>query len=210
MDAPGPSRRRALSGRARLAALEALSSPIRQEVVSELAEGPGTVKELSARLGRSRQALHFHIDILERAGLVQVASLRGQGRARERVYRVVPGATDLRARKGLTPRERNAATRAATALLRLTQREIATAIKHSGVGPSKGGPPKLALRAKARLDPAAVSRLHELLKEITALFCKAKGKNRDQRFLAMTVVLTPAREAGVNTSRAPRRSKDHR
>ena len=106
--------------KARLIALEALASPVRQEVISELAEGPGTVKELSSRLSRSRQALHFHIDVLESAGLVEVASIRGEGRAQERVYRVARGAADPRG-TNLSARERAAAAKASKAMLRMTE-----------------------------------------------------------------------------------------
>jgi DNA-binding transcriptional ArsR family regulator len=208
MNAAGPTSR-GLSRRGRLAAIEALSSPIRQEVISELAEEPGTVKELSIRLGRSRQALHFHIDVLERAGLVRVDSLRGDGRAQERVYRFTPGATELRARKTLTTRERSAAAKAAKAMLRLTQREITAALSRRTFARADGYPPILAIRAKARLDPGAVRRVRELLGEITTLFRDAKGKNQDQRFTAMTVVLTPARETAANAVRSvPTRRKD--
>jgi DNA-binding transcriptional ArsR family regulator len=191
-----------LSGRARLLALQALASPIRQEIVSELAEGVGTVKELSARLGRSRQALHHHVGILERAGLVEVDSFRGEGRSRERVYRLVRSRTDLRA-KALTPGERNAATKAATALLRLTERELIAAMRRRGPGSSPDEPPIMALRAKARLDAAGTSRLQELLQEITALFSAARGRNRDCRFVALTVTLAPAR---VSASKSHRRT----
>src|SRR5215475_3442001 len=108
---PGPARR--------AAALEAVASPARQEVMSELGEAPGTVKELAARLGRSRQALHFHVGVLERAGLVEVCGERGEGREKERVYRRRPGAGDLRAGPAsrLTRRERGAAVRAAQSML---------------------------------------------------------------------------------------------
>src|SRR5262245_8045290 len=95
MISPSPSDRS--NSRRRAGALEAIASPVRQEGMSELGEGPGTVKELAARLGRTRQALHFHVGVLERAGLVEVCGERGEGREKERVYRRRPGAGDLRA-----------------------------------------------------------------------------------------------------------------
>lgn len=176
---------------ARAAALEALASPVRQEVMSELGDREGTVKELAARLGRSRQALHFHIGVLERAGLVEVAGERGEGREKERVYRRVPGATDLRARR-LDRRERAAAARAAKAMLRMTQREVARTIEEETIGP---GLPAVAMRAKARLDRASLARFNELLQELAGLFRAAKGKNEGERMFAVTLVLTPVREA---------------
>lgn len=177
--------------RRRVAALEAIASPVRQEVMSELGEGSGTVKELAARLGRTRQALHFHIGVLERAGLAEVCGERGEGRERERVYRRVAGASDLRAKR-LDRRERAAAARAAQSMLRMTQREVARTIAEERIGP---GLPALVMRAKARLDKASLERFQELMKELGALFRAAKGKNPSERMFALTLVLTPARES---------------
>jgi DNA-binding transcriptional ArsR family regulator len=202
---PRPPRRPAPARHA--AALEALASSVRQEVLSELAEGPGTVKDLSRRLGRSRQALHFHMGVLERAELVAIAGERGEGRARERVYRVVAGALDLRARK-LGAAERASAARAAQSMLRTTQREIVRTLHEEKLGADRGGVPAIALRAKARLDARTLAEVQRRLLAIARLFRKAKGKNPDRRMLALTVVLTPAREArqGDAVRRRSRRS----
>jgi predicted ArsR family transcriptional regulator len=176
---------------------------VRQEVVSELGESGGTVKELAARLGRSRQALHFHIGVLEKVGLVEVAGERGEGRERERVYRVVPGSADMRAKR-LNRGERAAAAAATRAMLRMTQREVARAIAEERIGP---GLPAMAMRAKARLDAAGLARLKELTTEMAALFRTAKGKNAGERMFALTLVLTPARETRARSAAGGRGEK---
>ena len=198
-----PPRTSASSPSRRQAALEAIASPARQEILTELAEGPRTVKELSHRLGRSRQALHFHVRTLERAGLITVAEVRGTGRERERAYRPVPSASDLRAAR-LTAGERRSAAKAARGLLRVTEREIARTLREERFGRGREPVPALAVRAKGRLDPAAVEKLHRLLRQMMGIFRAAKGKNPDQRMLALTVVLTPAQVAGAEAARTSR------
>jgi DNA-binding transcriptional ArsR family regulator len=197
MIAPLPKSSRKIPSRA--AALEAVASPVRQEVMSELGEGEATVKELAARLGRSRQALHFHVGVLERAGLVEAGGERGEGREKERVYRRCPGAGDLRARGAgpMSRRERAAAVRAAESMLRVTQREVARAVMGGRIGSGEGRAPAVVMRAKARLDKASLARFEELMKEMASLFRGAKGKNQGARMLALTLVLTPARESKV-------------
>jgi hypothetical protein len=108
----------------------------------------------------------------------------------------VAGATDLRARR-LDRRERAAAAKAAAAMLRMTQREVARTIAEEKVGP---GLPAVAMRAKARLDPGSLRRFNELMNELAGLFRAAKGKNEGERMFALTLVLTPVREAGAKNA----------
>jgi DNA-binding transcriptional ArsR family regulator len=49
----------------------ALADPTRRAILTRLAEGPATVKELSAPFAMSGPAVSKHLRVLERAGLVQ-------------------------------------------------------------------------------------------------------------------------------------------
>lgn len=49
----------------------ALADPTRRAILSRLAEGPATVKELSAPFAMSGPAVSKHLRVLERAGLIQ-------------------------------------------------------------------------------------------------------------------------------------------
>ena len=53
------------------ATLAALADPTRRAILSRLAQGPATVKELSAPFEMSGPAVSKHLRVLERAGLVQ-------------------------------------------------------------------------------------------------------------------------------------------
>jgi DNA-binding transcriptional ArsR family regulator len=173
-------------------ALDAVASPARQELLSALGDGPATVAQLAHRLGRSRQALYYHLALLERAQLIAVTP-PGPGR-HERTYRVAAGRLAVGARPGSSG-DRVAAKRAVQAMLRLTARETGTAIDDPAThlhGPRRH---LVALRGKARLTRRERQRVSALIDELESLFRSATGR-RDGALYAVTVVLTPAREAG--------------
>lgn len=169
--------------------LDALASPARQELVSQLGEGPATVRELAVALGRTRQALHYHMGVLVKAGLVKGAGWRGEGVARERVYvvarpRMVASGTP-------SGQDRQAARKAIAASLRLTAREVTRALSGPHV-PRRGAPPELAaLRGKARLTDADLRELHGHFGRIEALLRRAK-RGRGRRYYAITLILVPS------------------
>ena len=51
-------------------AFSALGSPVRRDIVAQLAEGDATLNELSKRYGVTVQAIAKHLTVLEDAGLV--------------------------------------------------------------------------------------------------------------------------------------------
>jgi DNA-binding transcriptional ArsR family regulator len=173
--------------------LDALASPARQELVYQLGERPATVRELAAALGRTRQALHYHMARLERAGLVRGVGWRGRGPARERVYAVAQSRVVLAASRADS--DRPAARRAVGAMLRLSGRELLQALESPEVR-RRGSAPELAgLRGKARLTSADLQELHQLFGRIEALLRRAR-KGRGRRFYAVTLLLAPTRMAG--------------
>jgi DNA-binding transcriptional ArsR family regulator len=70
--------------------LKALGHPLRVRVLQTLGEGEDetlTNRELAERLGVDPGHLHFHVRTLLRAGLIELAQERGEGR--EKPYRAV-------------------------------------------------------------------------------------------------------------------------
>lgn len=177
-----------------LPAIKAMTSPIRQEIISELGAAPATVKELSERLGRSRQALHSHVATLVRAGLVAVQGSRGSGRSEEAVYAVTKRPAGLKGLKDLSPPERRDAAKAVSALLRLTQRETTDALQCADEVVA-AGLPLMAIRAKVRLDRASLREVRTLTRQLVQVFSRAKGKYPSEPPIALTLVLTPARQS---------------
>jgi DNA-binding transcriptional ArsR family regulator len=179
------------------AALEAVASPARQELLLALAEGRASVRELATRLGRSRSALHYHVGVLERAGMIEGVEVRGAGRERETVYAPVSNELAVTARRSRV--ELDAMKRASGALLRHTQREMVHALDEmAATGKHVPGIP-FAARGKARLTRTELGHAQALIQELFALF--SHGGGRAQKLYALTLVVTPSRDASTRSQR---------
>jgi DNA-binding transcriptional ArsR family regulator len=66
--------------------LKAMADPIRIRFILELIDGPRTVKEVAEALGVPPTRLYYHLRILERHGLVEVANRRLVSGIEERSY----------------------------------------------------------------------------------------------------------------------------
>lgn len=185
-------RYRRLSGRR---ALEAIASPVRQELLLALGEGRASVRELAARLGRTRPSLHYHAGVLERAGMIKAVEVRGTGREREAVYARASDALAVRAQNTRT--ELEVAKRAGQAALRLTGRELVRALEDWR---ATGAVPRalFASRGKARLTRAKLAHVNALIDELLGVFADAPAEGgQASELYAVTVVLTPSRDANA-------------
>jgi DNA-binding Lrp family transcriptional regulator len=168
-----------------------------------LGEGRASVRELAVRLGRSRSALHYHVGLLERGGIIQSVEVRGTGRERETVYGLAGNALAVRARNA--PAELDAGRRAAQAALRLTGRELVRAFKDVRASGARMPRTLFAARGKARLTRANLARVNALIDELLGLFADASAERGPApKLYALTVVLTPSRDASA-PGRARRR-----
>lgn len=175
------------------AALEAVSSPARLEILSALGDGPKTTQELARLLGRSRQSLYYHLELLEQSGLVAVdppAEGTREGRFRLRRERLAVGA------RRDSAKDRAAATKAIRAILRMTGRETAAALEDPSTRLDGALRELVAFRGKTRLTEAQLQRVNELIDELAAILGGTAEASRDAPLYALTLVLTPAREAG--------------
>jgi len=66
---------------------DALANPHRRDIVNRLSEGPVQTPTLGSSFDMSRQALHQHLTVLERAGLIERRAL---GRVHEVRLRAEP------------------------------------------------------------------------------------------------------------------------
>ena len=186
------------------AALEAIASPVRQELLLALSEGGASVRELAARLGRTRSSLHYHVGVLERAGMIKNVEVRGTGRERETVYARAGEALAVSTRNMRSDLE--VAKRAGQAALRLTGRELARALEDMRTIGGANPRALFAARGKARLTRAKLARVTALIDELLGLFADAPAEGGQAPALyAVTVVLTPSRDA--NAPRRRRRGK---
>ncbi|MGH7469819.1 MAG: ArsR/SmtB family transcription factor [Longimicrobiales bacterium] len=181
-----------LTGRA---ALEAMAAPARLEILAALGDGPATTQELATRLGRSRQSLYYHLEVLEKAGLVAVEEPADGERERRFRFRHGTERVAIAARRG-SARDRKAGAKVIQAILRLTAREATAALEDPATRFDGALREMVGVRGKARLTEAQLRRANELIDELAALLTEARGDSPTDPLYAVTVVLTPAREAG--------------
>lgn len=167
-------------------ALRELASPIRLDVLSALGEGEGSVREVAQRTGRSRQALHYHVERLRAAGVLRLVGTRGSGRGRERVYAVRRTVVDALNRHATpSPRE---ALRAARATFSLGLREVHRALQAEGAtGPCR----PLVLRGRRRLTEHTARRVTELVLELGALIRSEPVGVAEAQPYSLTIAFTP-------------------
>lgn len=174
-------------------ALDAVASPARLEILFALGDGPMTTQELARRLGRSRQSLYYHLAVLERAGLVAVEP-PAEGE-RDRRFRATAERVAASARHE-SARDRKAGAKAIQAILRQTAREATAALEDPATRFDGALREMIGIRGKARFTEAQLRRANELIDQLLALLAEARGESSAGRLYALTVVLTPAREAG--------------
>jgi DNA-binding transcriptional ArsR family regulator len=175
------------------AGLEVLSSPARLEILSALADGPTSTEELAERLGRSRPSLYYHLALLEQLGLVATeAPAAGE---RERLFRLTSARVAVATRRK-SAQDRKAGAKAIQAILRITAREATTAMEDPATRVDGALRQMVGVRGKARLSDAELRRVNRLIDQLTTLLMDAKEGAPTDRLYALTLVLTPAREAG--------------
>jgi DNA-binding transcriptional ArsR family regulator len=75
--------------------LRAVADPLRMRLLMALDEGPLTVKELAARLDVPQTRLYYHVRMLEKFGLLVVASTRMVSGIEERRYAATAKSWDI-------------------------------------------------------------------------------------------------------------------
>jgi DNA-binding transcriptional ArsR family regulator len=143
-----------------LDALRVLADGRRHEILTALIHEPLTVRILAERLRLPRTRLYYHIDVLERHGLVRVVQTRMVSGALERTYRAV--ARTFRV-------DRRALGAAASAVVDATQASMLHAVADDLQARRKPGRDPLVSRAFLRLTAERYgeleARLHALIAE---------------------------------------------
>ncbi len=74
-----------------LAALRALTQPLRLRILDAVADRAVSVRQLADELDLARNKLHYHVNILERHGLLAVDASAGERRYRRTAHRFEAG-----------------------------------------------------------------------------------------------------------------------
>jgi len=173
------------------AAIEALASAHRLEIVSALGEaGEASIATLAKQLGRTPHSLYYHVKLLERAGVLALADTRRRGRRDEQIWKMTGERILLSAGAGL-PASLAKTSKAVESMLRLTSRELSAAIRrHARTGGERTAP-ITGIRMKAHLDDRTLRRVVALMDQIGRIVADANRSQRSDRMFTITLVLAP-------------------
>ncbi|UVW29407.1 helix-turn-helix domain-containing protein [Massilia sp. H6] len=184
------------------ALIEALASPIRQEIVDTLgALGvPVSAAELSLQLGRHVDGLYYHLKLLAKSGLV-VESMADQDEARRYA---LPGAGTLALRLAYrtdTEPGKHALRKFARAMLKVAQQDFDDGLDMPEVVTSGSARQLWAARNKAWLSKDELAEANTLLQRLCDLMSQPRTPERTQ-LLSCAFVLAP------HLARTKRRGSD--
>ena len=186
----------------RIALLKALASPARIEVVEVMQiSGPATVAEISTQLGRAADSLYHHLRQLEKAGIVERQGTRLSGGRSGAVYALCDRAVTADSSQESPAEERAAMADLGAAILRLTERDMRTALTDDWEPESTFAGMHdfpLVQRTKGWLSPDQAAIAMEKIQDVQNFMrehavCEDPGES-GSRLFALSLVLSPVPE----------------
>ncbi len=170
--------------------LEALSLPIRTEIVETLASlGELSIRELGEIMGRKRPVLHFHVDRLVEVGLLRKTGERGEGRKREALYSTPPGHFYVIYDRD-DPVNVELTTRYTKNMFSRGLRLLAGAFKTGSIETSGAKRDTYATQMTAWLSPRELAEVNRRIEELHALL-QPSQENAGKRLFSLTLGLSP-------------------
>jgi len=165
------------------AALRAVSDDQRQRILNLLVGAPLGAAEIASRLRVASTRVYYHLNLLEKNGLIRVVEERPAGRRVERIYRAV--ARWFRVDPRLIGGGKGVA-RARRAILAQAMDDFRKALVQQRAGED----PTLVMRTFVRLRPAQIARLRlQLLKALQSL----DPSQQEGETMEIAIALFPAR-----------------
>ena len=163
-----------------MAAITALASPVRQEIVDtvEALGGGATIAELAAELGRPADGLYYHVRRLVTAGLLV-------GSGTPEVYR-----TPARGLRLDYARDAAAVRRVIAAMLRIARRDFDAGFAQVGVAVSGRRRSLWAGRTKGWVGAAELAEINALIARIEQILRRPRRRGAD-RLASWCFVLAP-------------------
>jgi predicted transcriptional regulator len=188
--------------------LDALTSPVRMEVVESLETfGPMTVARLAERMERPADSLYYHMRKLERVGIVVETERKRSGRRHEAVYRLVSARIAV-ALDPASKRSVDSVVKLVSALLRRADREFRGAAQRGDIQYAAACRAALGRRTRAYLTQDALAEVERRLESLEKFVRKQSAKKRGRPFSWMTLMVPLAPPRG--TPRPSRRTNGER
>jgi DNA-binding transcriptional ArsR family regulator len=163
-----------------LEALKIMSDPLRLRLVDLLRQAPATVKHLAASMELAPRSLYYHINLLERHGLIRVVQTRLVSGIQEKTYRATAYLfiyDDLRPAAGADDAEPVQEV-VLSSFFRITTEEIRDSLRAGRIDTAKDAPPDRALTTDwhlLRLSPAQVASLAARVEHLLAEYRSFEG-----------------------------------
>ena len=172
------------------AQMEALVSPVRHQMhlVMEML-GPCSIRELATRMGREPATLYYHVNMLERVGILTRCGLRGQGQHEEVIYSLA----GKRVRIDMTqrsPRFVKALAGGCGALLRYAERTFIAALRKDATVKTGKASEMRIRQASVRLTRESLIELNVKLEELQAFINESDSTDAESAY-AITVCMAP-------------------
>jgi len=180
-----------------LKTLKVVADPLRSQIFECVLSEPLTVKQIAARLGLSANKLYYHVNLLERHGLIRVVEERVMSNIIERVYRVT--ATSLEVGPALccftTGEDREHMYEVFVSPLDATREDMLNSLEARARQLEEGARqrPRRALisREVSRIDGVRASEFLARLESLTQEFESADTDEGDVQTYALTIAFYP-------------------
>jgi DNA-binding transcriptional ArsR family regulator len=178
-----------------LETLKVVSDPLRVQILELTLDQALTVKQIAQATDLTPSRLYYHINLLEKHGLLEVASTRLVSGIVEKSYRCV--AQHIKVEKELffsSPEGAESLAQAFTTVLDATKADIQKSIQAGLIGPGQPAGERQARmsRSLASLTPAGVQALYQRLAELVDEFdARDEPDGEDARLYALVMGMYP-------------------
>ena len=182
---------------------KAVASPLRLELIGLFLERrPLSVAEIAERMGRPATGIHYHVRVLEKAGLLRRVGHQRSGRRPEALYRPVADVFKMEQPRKAPPATRDAAVKTLSNAFRMAERDMRAALTEPST--KSAGPHRniFGARIHCRLSKQDLAELNRHLRDIEKMLLrtnKSHKTSKDDSFISLTLALMPLRNREIQS-----------
>jgi DNA-binding transcriptional ArsR family regulator len=178
----------------------AFVSPQRLELIGLFTDQkPLSVADMAERMGRPASALHYHVRVLEKAGLLKKKGQRRSGKRPEALYLPTADLFMMEQRRGRIE-DAGQALKTMSLAFRMAERDMKAALENPRTCTDGPGRNMIGARIHCRLSKKELAELNRHLDNITKMLSRAQKNQKpspDDQFLSLTLALMPLRNREV-------------
>ena len=181
----------------------AIASPLRLELIGLFIDPePLSVAQIAERMGRPATAIHYHVRLLEKAGLLRRAGAQRSGSRNEALYRPVADVYKLDEPLDPESGDGEASVKTLSMAFRMAVSDMKAALEDTSTRDS--GPRRnfLGGRFHCRLSRADLAQLNRHLRAIEKMLSRADKTHElspSDTFISLTLALMPLRNREVQS-----------